>query len=70
MISLSTRVFGVIVCDRYSKSVGYKLQEIVDLFEAGFDKILDLNSFNVQLFKKLIFSLVTKSLNQLLKIIN
>ena len=60
MISLSTRVFGVIVCDRYSKSVGYKLQEIVDLFEAGFDKILDLNSFNVQLFKKLPPLLVQK----------
>lgn len=53
MLSISNRIFGVIVCDRYSKRKGLQLQEIVDLFEAGFDKVLDLNSFNVQLFKKL-----------------
>lgn len=53
MVSLSNRIFGVIVCDRYSKRTGLKLQEIVDLFEAGFDKTLELNAFNIQLFKKL-----------------
>ena len=50
---MSNRLFGVIVCDRYNSSLGFKLQEIVDLFEAGFDKVLDLNSFNLQLFKPL-----------------
>ena len=53
IISFSNRLFGVIICDRKSKIIGYKLQEIVDLFEVGFDKILDLNTFNLQLFKKL-----------------
>lgn len=53
IVSMSNRLFGVIVCDRYSKTLGVRLQEIVDLFEAGFDKVLDLNSFNLQLFKDL-----------------
>lgn len=53
IVSMSNRLFGVIVCDRYNRSLGTKLQEIVDLFEAGFDKVLDLNSFNLQLFKNL-----------------
>ena len=53
IVSMSNRLFGVIVCDRYNSSLGLKLQEIVDLFEAGFDKVLDLNSFNLQLFRTL-----------------
>ena len=60
MVSVGNRIFGVVVCDRYSKRVGLKLNEIVDLFEAGIDQILNLNSFNVQLFKKLPPLLVKK----------
>lgn len=60
IINISDRTFGVAVCDRYSKTVAFNLQEIVDLFEAGFDKVLDLNSFNLQLFKKLPPLLVKK----------
>lgn len=60
MICVSNRIFGVVVCDHYSKNVNYRLQEIVDLFEAAFDKVLDLNSFNVKLFKNLPPLLVQK----------